>query len=375
MAKISGFDDWIDIFKMWREDIGFDEDLFKRVMPDYKFETKLDKLDTNEIEFGDFSGRNKWERILDIPSQGIRDALLHLIVFQGDTEFASVEQQRNLVGSAPTDYDLYSLMRVMAEEMRHGWQMCYLMVTHFGDTGKVEAMKQLDRRAFEQNRLLGSFNEVVENWLDFYTYTQFIDRDGKFQLKMLSRSAFAPLAMSMGPMLKEEQFHLGTGNNGLKRILKAGRIPTDIIQRYFNKWVPTAYDLFGTSRSSSAHWSYVWGLKGRYDEQTNKETADKELLNEYARELYYQEIQGLVDVLNKHVSEDQEPLFLPDIRFNRGIGDDKGKPYDLHGNLMDAEKFDDYLKTVYPTDVDRLALTEIFKENDWIESKKRIGQN
>ena len=83
----------------------------------------------------------------------------------------------------------------------------------------------LERTADEGNRLLGSFNEIVAHWLDFFTYAQFIDRDGKFQLKMLSTSAFTPLSRSMGPMLKEESFHLGTGNNGLLRIIKAGRVP------------------------------------------------------------------------------------------------------------------------------------------------------
>src|SRR5204862_438442 len=91
----------------------------------------------------------------------------------------------------------------------------------------------------------------------------------KFQLKMLSVSAFDPLSRSMGPMLKEESYHLGTGNNGLLRIVKAGKMPPEVIQRFFYKWIPTAFDLFGTDNSSSAHWAYVWGLKGRYDEREN----------------------------------------------------------------------------------------------------------
>src|SRR5213080_4034712 len=145
----------------------------------------------------------------------------------------------------------------------HGWQMSYLLCSHFGDEGKREAAKLLERRADEGERLLGSFNELVDNWLDFFTYTQFIDRDGKFQLTMLSTSAFDPLSRSMIPMLKEESYHLGTGNNGLLRIVKAGRMPPEVIQRFFYKWIPTAFDLFGTDNSSSAHWAYVWGLKGR----------------------------------------------------------------------------------------------------------------
>src|SRR6478609_9376621 len=82
--------------------------------------------------------------------------------------------------------------RVMIEEMRHGWQMCALLIDFFGETGKIEAKKMLDRRAYENKRLLGSFNEECDNWLDFFAFTDFIDRDGKFQLQMLKYSAFAP---------------------------------------------------------------------------------------------------------------------------------------------------------------------------------------
>src|SRR5438874_12534204 len=100
--------------------------------------------------------------------------------YQGDTEFASCEQQRHLFETAPTDWDRRAITRVMIEEMRHGWQMCALLIEHFGYSGKVEAQKMLERRAFENKRLLGAFNVDVDNWMDFFTYTDFVDRDGKF---------------------------------------------------------------------------------------------------------------------------------------------------------------------------------------------------
>lgn len=369
-AHVSTFSDWVDLFQEWKKDIGFDEKTFKRFLPHYVLEPKYAACRSSEIEFGDFRGDRKWERVLDIPNQGIRDALQTLIVFQGDTEFASVEQQRLLVDKAPSDYDLYALMRVNAEEMRHGWQMSHILVDHFGDAGRKEAMKLLERRAFEQKRLLGSFNEIVDNWLDFYTYTEFIDRDGKFQLKMLSHSAFRPLAMSMGPMLKEEAFHLGTGNNGLKRILKAGLIPVEIMQKYFNKWVPTAYDLFGTDGSSNAHWAYVWGLKGRFDEDETDQEADKQRLNEMARGMYIDEIAKLVEDMNTLIPRDHPKLVIPSVKFNRSIGQYARMPYSVTGDLMDAEKLEDYKKSVLPSEKDKETLRSIFKENDqWIEFK------
>jgi benzoyl-CoA 2,3-dioxygenase component B len=229
----------------------------------------------------------------------MRDSLLHLIFYQGDTEFASTEQQRRLLDNAPSDYDLQCLLRVMREEQRHGWQMCHVLVSHFGESGKLEARKLLERRAYEGTRLLGAFNQEMENWVDFFTYTCFIDRDGKFQLTMLHPSSFAPLSRSMGPMLKEEAFHLFTGQSGLSRIIKAGKVPLRILQKYLNKWLSTGYDLFGKDHSSSAARFYRWGFKGRFDETTaSAPPKDLDRLNEEARNLYYKENCQIIENLN-----------------------------------------------------------------------------
>lgn len=361
-VKIKTFDDWIDLFHEWQKDIQYDA---KRI-GDYKFEAKFGDLRSSEIEFGDYKGDPKWENVPEIPDQRIRDALLHLIVYQGDTEFASVEQQRNLIETAPSDYDLQSLIRVNSEEMRHGWQMSYLLVTYFGDAGKREAIKLLERRAYQNKRLLGSFNEPVDNWLDFYTYTQFVDRDGKYQLTMLSTSAFAPIARSMGPMLKEEVYHLLTGQTGLSRIAKAGVIPISIVQKYFNKWIPTAYDLFGTDNSSSAEWAYVWGLKGRYDEATTNDPVDKTKLNERARVQYYRECTDLVRALNDLIAPGKPKLKMPELRFNRKIGEFAGMPYSVDGELLSEREYQRHLSEVLPGPDDFRVLNDIFKENNWI---------
>ncbi|MEP6574716.1 MAG: Phenylacetic acid catabolic protein, partial [Gemmatimonadota bacterium] len=383
MKRVTNFDDWIDYFHYWQDSIGLATKEFKgasvskefegKSFGTFGFDAKFSEPEAETIEFGHYKGQSKWATLMHIPDQRIRDALLNLIVYQGDTEFASVEQQRALLQNAPSDYDLFALMRVMSEEMRHGWQMSYLLCQYFGDEGRREAQKLLERRAEEGQRLLGSFNEIVENWLDFFTYTQFIDRDGKFQLKMLSTSSFHPLARSMGPMLKEESFHLGTGNNGLLRIVKAGKIPPAIMQRYFNKWVPTAFDLFGTDNSSSAHWAYVWGLKGRFNERETGDQADPGHLNEASRELYRQEISRLVARLNTAIAEPSDHLYIPDMRFNRKIGEYARKPYGVHGEEIAADAYPAYLAKMVPTAADRELLRNIFKENDWIEPKKAEG--
>jgi benzoyl-CoA 2,3-epoxidase subunit B len=364
--RIATFDDWVDLFRVWQKDIGVDHP----EIVTYKFEAKFGPTRSSEIEFGAFQGRPKWEKVIQIPDQRMRDAVLNLIVYQGDTEFASVEQQRRLFEAAPSEHDRQSLCRVVTEEMRHGWQMCHLLINHFGYSGRVEAQKMLERRAFDQRRLLGAFNQDVNNWLDFFTYTDFVDRDGKFQLTMLSYSGFAPLAQSMIPMLKEESFHLGTGQDGVKRIVKAGVIPLQIVQKFINKWVPVSYDLFGVDRSSSAHWFYVWGLKGRYDEPQAKQEADLEHMNEHSRALFHQECRKLIEQINKNVAPGQPKLYVPDLKFNRHIGEFANQPYSVTGELLTPSEYEEHCRQMLPQPEDVNLVNEIqASEPKWIAPK------
>jgi benzoyl-CoA 2,3-dioxygenase component B len=369
MKKIATFDDWIDAFRAWQRDIGL------RLPPnftDFKFEAKYGDLKTGEIEYGDFLGEKKWERVTQIPHQPIRDALLNLIVYQGDTEFASVEQQRHLLETSPSDYDMESVSRIMVEEMRHGWQMCHLLVNHFGETGKIEARKLLERRSWQNTRLLGSFNVDVDNWVDFFTYTEFVDRDGKFQLNMLSTSSFAPLARSMGPMLREEGFHLGTGHMGLQRIARAGRVPPAVLQKYVNKWLSTAYDLFGKDSSSSAEWFYVWGLKGRYDEAKQPPKPDKAHLNELSREMYHQEVVKLLESISKHLPAGTPPLRAPDLKFHRSIGEFAGGTYSVTGELLTPEDYARHAAENLPSEEEKKFVAGLMREPGWIAPRDQV---
>ncbi len=365
------WDDWMANFGEWQDRVGFDREW----LGDFDLSILFDWDRAGDvIEFGDYTGLAKWERALQVPHQNIRDALISMITVQGDTEFASVEQQRHLLASAPTDYDRYAAARIMAEEQRHGWQMAYILMTYFGQQGRREAQKLLERNAQDGDRLLGAFNRPMPHWLDFFCYTMFVDRDGKFQLGMLSTSAFKPLAASMGPMLKEESFHLGTGSNGLRRIIKAGVIPLEMLQRYINKWAATAHDLFGTDSSTSAHWAYVWGVKGRWDERKKQDAAiqvDKEVLNEESRGHYHDEIVKEVEKLNGYLAEDANlTLMVPHENFNREIGNFGGKNCTTEGELFDGSdaEYQAYLAIVLPTSQDEEDLKELFKQQ-WVEEK------
>jgi benzoyl-CoA 2,3-dioxygenase component B len=364
--RIDTFDDWKDLFYAWHKDIGYDTKLFSSVLEGYEFSEKFAESKHPEIEFGEFAGGHKWEDPAGISRSEVKDLLLRLITVQGDTEFASVEQQRRLLDSVPTEKDLRSIVRINAEEMRHGWQMSYLLVRYFGDAGKAQARRLLERCADRKERLLGAFNEPVVDWLDFFTYTAFVDRDGMYQLKMLSHSGFAPLSRSMGPMLNEESFHLLTGLTGLQRILRAGKVPVETVQKVFNRWLPVCFDLFGHERSQSAAKVYQWGLKGRFNEDEAGDLEDPEALNEAARSLYYGEVHKLVDLLNKGLGEERPKLTVPNYRFNRSIGKYMGMQFSVKGEPLDNESYLRHLGDVLPTLTERKKLQQIMKEPDWI---------
>ena len=367
------FEAWIRDFSEWQTKIGFDPSW----LGDYRFDIKFD-WDTagDSIEFGDFKGMPKWERRMQIPQQNIRDAIISMVSVQGDTEFASVEQQNHLLATAPTEYDKKSALRIMCEEQRHGWQMAYLLCTYFGEQGVREAAKLLERNAQDGTRILGSFNAPIDHWLDFFCFTHFIDRDGKYQLKMLSTSSFKPLAASMGPMLKEESFHLGTGANGLRRIVKQGVIPCELLQKYLNKWISTGLDLFGTDDSTSAQWAYVYGVKGRYDERESDIEADREHLNEASRELYFQELREEMRRISAARKEGEPELFIPSDKFNRGIGNYAGKNYTIRGDKFEGsdEEYKEYLVSVLPTDEDEHKLMNDYMKQEWIQYREWKGK-
>jgi benzoyl-CoA 2,3-epoxidase subunit B len=132
------------------------------------------------IGFGQHKGEPAWT---EVPGE-YRSELRRLIVVQGDTEPASVEQQRHLGATAPSPYDLRNLFQVNVEEGRHLWAMVYLLHAYFGRDGREEAEQLLNRHSGHPDspRILGAFNEATTDWLSFFMFTYFTDRDGKYQL-------------------------------------------------------------------------------------------------------------------------------------------------------------------------------------------------
>jgi benzoyl-CoA 2,3-dioxygenase component B len=371
-------------------------------MRDYRWGIFLNPAEENRaIHFGDHKGEKAWQ---DVPGEH-RANLRRIIVTQGDTEPASVEQQRHLGLTAPSMYDLRNLFQVNVEEGRHLWAMVYLLHKHFGRDGREEAEALLERQSGDENnpRILGAFNEKTPDWLSFFMFTYFTDRDGKFQLAALSESAFDPLARTTKFMLTEEAHHMFVGESGVSRVLArtcqvmnelgtddvnrlraAGVIDLPTLQRYLNFHYSVTIDLFGADQSSNAATFYSSGLKGRYEE--GKRTDDHALhdqqykvlevvdgklqekdvpmlnaLNEVLRDDYIKDSNAGVGRWNK-VMEKAGIAFrltVPHKAFNRQIGALAGVRISPDGRPVSEQEWELRQKEWLPTDEDRAFVASL----------------
>lgn len=365
-------------------------------MPEYRWGIFLADQDPDrKIGFGDYYGREVWQQI---PGE-YRSILRRLIVTQGDTEPASVEQQRLLGHTAPSLYDLRNLFQVNVEEGRHLWAMVYLLHAYFGRDGREEAEELLERHSGDANkpRILGTFNEPISDWLSFFMFTYFTDRDGKFQLKSLAESSFDPLARTCQFMLTEEAHHMFVGDTGISRVIrrtlevmkelgtedpiairKAGAVDLATIQKYLNFWFSSSLDLFGADVSSNAASYFANGLKGRPDEMQYEdhlasgqtytlEVPDNDggvkteqiplrnAMNEVTRNSYVRDCDIGVKRWNRLIEKAgyTTRLSLPSTRFRRNIGSWAGISTDPAGRPISRAEFDAHKADWLPDEADR----------------------
>ena len=368
-------------------------------MPEYRWGIFLaDRDPERQIAYGDNKGKPVWQ---DVPGE-LRSTLRRLIVTQGDTEPASVEQQRLLGKTAPSLYDLRNLFQINVEEGRHLWAMVYLLHAYFGRDGREEAEEMLVRHSGDPDkpRILGAFNEATPDWLSFFMFTYFTDRDGKYQLASLAESGFDPLARSCRFMLTEEAHHMFVGETGITRILQRtcelmkehktddvrslGAIDLATIQKYLNFHFSVSLDLFGQEASTNAANYYTMGVKGRFLETridddhllTNAtyeiDTAEDgrivkktvpalAALNERLRQDYIEDCAKGVLRWNKAIERAgfNFEMKLPHRAFNRRIGAFAGMRISPDGKVLSEADWKANGGKWLPTDEDRAYVTSL----------------
>jgi len=355
-------------------------------MPEYRWGILLaPQVDERKIPCGEHKGDAVWQ---EGPGE-YRNMLKRLIVIQGDTEPGSVEQQRVLGLTAPSLYDMRNLFQVNVEEGRHLWAMVYLLQKYFGKDGREEADELLVRSSGSEEapRMLGAFNEQTPDWLSFFMFTYFTDRDGKMQLESLALSGFDPLSRTCRFMLTEEAHHMFVGETGISRVIQAtvdamksagiedagdigrvralGVIDLPTIQKKLNLHYSLSLDLFGQEVSTNAANAFNAGVKGRFMESkidddhqlrdatynvsgvvdgkiVEQEVPALTAINMRLRDEYISDSAGGIGRWNKILEKSgiEFRLELPHEGFHRKIGAFTAICCDIAGNVMGKEEWE-----------------------------------
>jgi benzoyl-CoA 2,3-dioxygenase component B len=282
--------------------------------------------------------------------------------------------------------------------------MVYLLHAYFGRNGREEAEALLLRNSGSDDspRILGAFNEETPDWLSFYMFTYFTDRDGKYQLGTLKESAFDPLSRTCEFMLKEEAHHMMVGTTGVDRVVtrtvelmrehdtediaKHGGVPLDVLQKYINFHYSVSLDLFGGDTSTNVANYYTAGLKGRWMEERRKDDhqlKDDSVLIPFIENdtLVDKEVAALtalnVDLRNEYIAdcgngvkrwnsilEDggiDATLALPNVGFNRSVGTFSGHRITPDGRIVSQETWDSSVNTYLPTADDKAHIMSLMQ--------------
>ena len=376
-------------------------------MPEYRWGIRLaPQVEDRRIPCGEHAGELAWQ---EVPGE-YRAMLRRLIVIQGDTEPGSVEQQRFLGLTAPSLYDMRNLFQVNVEEGRHLWAMVYLLQKYFGADGREEADMLLQRSSGsdEAPRMLGAFNEETPDWLSFFMFTYFTDRDGKMQLESLAQSGFDPLSRTCRFMLTEEAHHMFVGETGVGRTIQAtvdamtaagitdpydtnrirdlGVIDLPTIQKKLNLHYSLSLDLFGNEVSTNAANAFNAGIKGRYmehrlddDHQLQRDTYDVKMVSEdqivteqmpalnainmRLRDDYVKDASGGLTRWNKIMKRKNVDFEfrLPHEGFNRNIGVFANVSVDPQGNIISPDSWEAQMAEWLPTKADGEVIQSLMK--------------
>ncbi len=242
-----------------------------------------------EIECGDQAGQPKFTRAAQMDPQRAHQ-LLGAIKAQASTEFGSIQQHRLTLARAQDEQDQMWVLRMMAEELRHGYQMLHLLLEDdWSSVSKLSSADMVEEilSMTTGSHVLGAFNIDFDSFVDNVTFCCLIDRVGKYQLTLQRSSAYQPLAESMPQMLREEAFHLATGVVPMRKwVTQAAKgevyVTMRSLQKAINKWLPRGLEMFGDERGGA----------------TNVKLGLKPMANLEAQTAYYEEVGKVIRDLN-----------------------------------------------------------------------------
>jgi 1,2-phenylacetyl-CoA epoxidase catalytic subunit len=355
------------------------EEYFKGVPP-FQLLAKVGDLKSDVVQIGQFTGRKRFEQAKEMVGNAFFSAR-DIVRAQCSTELGSIQQHRLTLDRAVSDRGKFAVLRIMAEELRHAYQMFWVLDQD--PTWKKPGLGDIAKQTIEEllsmelgSHVLDAFNIDFNDFLDNVTYATVIDLVGKYQLEMQQVFSYAPMARSMGPMLQEEAFHLGSGRKLLKEIGQmAARGEGDYsiydLQFALNLWYPRGLEMFGNELGGET--AVTFGFKDKTNGTAQAEYIDEvrgvvrnvnvAMVQERLPGISREDAHKLIDDIEqsgdpKQGIKPEDLLVLPDTKFFRKRGpeefvfgsyDVKGQLLTENGRPLSSEGYLRYLSTVLPS--------------------------
>jgi len=333
-------------------------DEYFRGVPPFQLVSKVGELRSDVVEVGQYAGKKRFERAREMVGNAFFSAR-DIVRAQCSTELGSIQQHRITLDNAVSDKGKFAVLRIMAEELRHAYQMFWVLDQD--PTWKKPGLGDVASQTIDEllsmelgGHVLDAFNIDFNDFLDNVTYATVIDLVGKYQLEMQQVFSYAPMARSMGPMLQEEAFHLGSGRKLLKEIGQMaargeGDYSVEDMQRAMNLWFPRGLEMFGNEHGGET--AVTFGFKDKTNGTAQSEYIDEvrgvvrnvnvAMVQERLPNASREEAHSLIDAIERSADPKQgikpeDLLLLPDVKFFRKRGPEEiiFKPYDVRGDLL-----------------------------------------
>jgi len=357
---------------------------------EFQLISKIGDLRSKAISVGRYKDQEYFEQAGDMSGNMFFSAK-GIIKAQCSTELGSVQQHRMSIDQAVNDEMKFGILRIMAEELRHAYQMFWVL--EHDSSWKRMGMGDVADETIQEllamqtgSHVLDAFNMEMQDFLDNTVFATVIDLVGKYQLDMQAVFAYAPMARSMGPMLREEAFHLGHGKKSVRQIGLMGAngegdFSVQDIQQHLNKWLPRGLEMFGNEKGGGTNVEFGFKSKVNAVAQDEYWHEVRDFVKDwncaliqqvYRKGCEYPEAAEIVETIweKKDSHKDITPemvVFTPAKGFcrKRGSAEVVFKPVDIHGETITGaggaavgpDDYIAYLETVLPK--------TYFKDREW----------
>jgi ring-1,2-phenylacetyl-CoA epoxidase subunit PaaA len=219
-------------------------------------------------------------------SDEYREALVHLMTMQADSELAGAYGYVPWIMKAPTVEEKHVVAQIVKDEIRHATVMYSLLADLGVEVQRhVDAHDQAFTMRIDDSRDIGTariaadkrvniFYYPIDTWADFVFFNFCMDRGAGHQLEDVRTCSYGPWVRAIEGIFKEEKFHIRHGEVWVKRLAE-DPATHDEAQRTFEKWYTRTMNIFGRPGSRKNALYCRLGLKRRDNGEVRQAFAEE----------------------------------------------------------------------------------------------------